>query len=56
MGALQRIQEIGKLVGNTTTDYGKQETVKDGFLSTDIELISQETILVSREEIAKHII
>jgi cysteine synthase A len=28
-----------------TTDYGKQEAVKDGFLSTDIELISKETIL-----------
>jgi cysteine synthase A len=26
------------------TDYGKQEPVKDGFLSTDIELISKETI------------
>jgi len=39
-----------------TTDYGKQEPVKDGFLSTDIELISQETILVSREEVAKHVI
>jgi cysteine synthase A len=33
-----------------STDYGKQEPVKDGFLSPDIELISKETILVSRDE------
>ena len=39
-----------------STDYSKQEPVKDGFLSTDIELISQETILVTREDIAKQVI
>jgi cysteine synthase A len=39
-----------------STDYCKQEPVKADFLSTDIELISEETILVSREEITKHVI
>ena len=36
-----------------STDYGKQEPVKDDFLSTDIELISKETILISRDDVAK---
>ena len=39
-----------------STDYSKQEPVKEDFLSTDIELISQETILVSREDVAKQVI
>ena len=39
-----------------STDYSKQEPIKDDFLSTDIELISQETILVSREDVAKQVI
>ena len=39
-----------------STDYCKQEPVKDGFLSTDIKLISKETILVSRDEVAKFVI
>ena len=39
-----------------STDYCKQELIKDDFLSTDIELISKETILVSREDVAKQVI
>ncbi|MCL2414427.1 MAG: cysteine synthase family protein [Bacteroidales bacterium] len=39
-----------------STDYSKTEPVKDDFLSTDIELISKETILVSREDVAKQVI
>jgi cysteine synthase A len=37
-----------------STDYGKQEPVKDGFLSPDIELISKETILVSPDEVERY--
>jgi cysteine synthase A len=39
-----------------STDYCKQEPIKDDFLSTDIELISKETILVSRDEVAKFVL
>jgi len=39
-----------------STDYCKTEPIKDGFLSTDIELISKETILVSREDVEKQVI
>ncbi|MCL2682401.1 MAG: PLP-dependent cysteine synthase family protein [Bacteroidales bacterium] len=39
-----------------STDYNKQEPVKDDFWSSDIELISKEAILVSRDDVAKQII
>ena len=39
-----------------STDYCKTEPVKNDFLSTDIELISKETILVSRDEVVKFVI
>ena len=39
-----------------STDYCKTEPIKSDFLSSDIELISKETILVSREDVAKHVI
>ncbi|MCL2412588.1 MAG: cysteine synthase family protein [Bacteroidales bacterium] len=39
-----------------STDYSKTEPIKDDFLSTDIELISKETILVSYEDVAKQVI
>ena len=38
-----------------STDYCRQEPVKEGFLSTDVELISKETILVSREAVLGHV-
>jgi len=39
-----------------STDYCKTEPIKNDFLSSNIELISKETILVSREDVAKHVI
>ena len=39
-----------------STYYSKQESTKDDFLSNNIKLISQETILVSREDVDREIV
>ena len=39
-----------------STDYCRQEPIKENFLSSDLELISLETILAEREDVARQVI